>query len=103
MNTRIAVLTILTSAEAGEWTTLDELRGRLGVSRRDVEDAIQDLRLKGRPIIGGAEGVKLSTSPQEIREYAASRRRRLVQVALGTRALLRTARRLDATQPTLGL
>ena len=99
----ISVLAILNTLEAGEWITLDELRQRLRVSRREVEEAVQELRLAGHAVIGGAEGVKLSTSPQEIREYAASRRRRLVQVALGTRALLRTARRLDTTQPSLGL
>jgi len=68
------------------------------LSRRDTEAAIEVLRLEGHPIVGGNDGVKLSRDPREVREYVKSRRRRLFHVALGTRALLRTARRLEDEQ-----
>lgn len=108
------VMAILTSAEAGEWVTIDELRERINresgrvltvhpVSRREIEEAIQVLRLRGEPIIGGNDGLRYTTDAAEIRAYATGRRRRLISIALGTRALLRAARRLDTDQPSLGL
>lgn len=69
-----------------------------GLSRRETEGAIEALRLEGEPIVGGNEGVRLTRDASEVREYVKSRRRRLFHVALGTRALLRTARRLDDEQ-----
>jgi predicted DNA-binding transcriptional regulator YafY len=75
--------------------TIATVATRAGVSRRDAEFAIAELRLAGLPIVGDGEGVRLTSDPAELRAYAASRRRRLVQVALGTRQLLRTARRLE--------
>ena len=95
------LLALLHAAEAGEWHTIAELSGRLGWTRRVVEEAIEALRLGGEPIIGGAHGVRLSSDAAEIREYARGRRSRLASIARGTRSLLQTARRLDATQPTL--
>lgn len=103
MTTRTAVLTILMRAEGNEWFTIEELRYITGATRRDIEETIQDLRLSGSPIIGGAQGVRYTLDPDEIRQYATGRRRRLVSIALGTRALLRAARRLDTSQPDLGL
>ena len=69
-----------------------------GLSRRETEGAIEALRLEGQPIVGGNEGVQLTRDPRVVREYVKSRRRRLFHVALGTRALLRTARRLEHEQ-----
>lgn len=94
------LLALLNSSEAGEWHTIAELSQRLGWPRRTVEEAIEDARLDGEPIIAGKDGVRLSTDPDEIRAYARGRRHRLASIAKGTRSLLRTARRLDAVQPT---
>jgi len=69
-----------------------------GLTRRDTEAAIEELRLEGHPIVGGNDGVRVTRDPREVREYVKSRRRRLFHVALGTRALLRTARRLEDEQ-----
>lgn len=85
------------------WQTLDELAARVDAPRRDVETAVEELRLAGDPVIGGAHGVRWSRDPDEIRAYVRSRRRRELTVARGTRALMATARRLDTTELTLGL
>lgn len=88
---------ILHSAEAGEWLTVDELRYRLVPTprRRLIESALEELRLTGHPIIAGTEGVRLGLDAAEVREYATGRRRRLVSIAKGTRALLTTARHME--------
>lgn len=95
------LLALLHSAEAGEWSTIAEIAQRLGWSRRSVEEAIEDLRLAGEPIIAGPQGVRISNDAAEIRAYARGRRHRLASIAKGTRSLLRTARRLDTVQPSL--
>lgn len=74
--------------------TLDELRLDLGVSRRDVEAAVEALRVDGHPIVGGNDGLHLTSDPVELEQYVAARRRRVVSIYLGTRALRLTARRL---------
>ena len=97
------LLALLNSMEANEWATIEELTQRLHWPRRVVEESIEALRLRGEPIIAGAHGVRLSSDADEIRAYARGRRSRLASIARGTRSLLRTARRLDAVQPNLGL
>lgn len=96
----MSVLSLLHTAEGGEWLTLAEIAQRTGLPRRAVEEAIEALRLQGEPIIASAHGVRLSSDAAEIRAYARGRRSRLASIAKGTRSLLRTARRLDAVQPT---
>lgn len=80
---------------------MDSLAEQLHVPRRAIEDAIQQLRLDGHPVVGGDNGVKLSTDSREVRAYAEDRRRRLVSISKGTRALLATARRMDGPQQAL--
>lgn len=99
----MSVLSLLHSLEANEWATIQEISERAHLPRRAVEGALEDLRLQGVPVIAGADGVRLSNDPEEVRQYALGRRRRLVSIAKGTRALLTAARRLDRSQPTLGL
>ena len=89
------LLALLHSSEAGEWHTIDEIARRLKWPRRAVENHIEILRLEGEPIIAGDQGVRLTTDPNELREYAQGRRRRLVSIAKGTRKLLSTARRMQ--------
>lgn len=95
------LLALLNTAQAGEWFTIAELSTMLGWTRRAVEEGIEAARLQGSPIIAGNEGVRISDDPDEIRAYARGRRHRLASIAKGTRSLLRTARRLDTSQPTL--
>jgi hypothetical protein len=83
----------------GRWRTIDFLAHTLSVPRRSIEEAIQHLRLTGHPVIGGDSGVRMSDSASEVRAYAQDRRRRLVSIAQGTRALLNTARRMESPGP----
>lgn len=78
--------------------TIDVLAREARLSRRDTEAAIEALRFEGEPVVAGNEGVELTRDPRKVREYVASRRRRTLTVALGTRAMLRTARRLEDEQ-----
>lgn len=83
------------------WRTLD-LAAALCVPRRDIETGLEELRLAGEPILGGPHGVRWTNDPDELARYVASRRRRELSVARGTRALMRTARRLrERTDLTL--
>lgn len=90
---------LLSALSHRRWTTIAYLAESLGWPRRAVEEGIELARLGGAPIIGGNDGVKLSDDPREVRAYAEDRRRRLVSIAKGTRALLTTARRMEAPGP----
>lgn len=82
--------------------TLDELRLALRVPRREVEAAVEALRVSGEPIVGGNDGLHLTSDPVELERYVEARRRRLVTIYLGTRALRLTARRMrERTDLTL--
>jgi hypothetical protein len=73
-------------------STIDELRLILRVPRREIEGAVEELRLRGEPIVGGSEGLRLTEDPAELEKYVEARRRRLVTIYAGTRALRRTLR-----------
>ena len=92
---------VLAKLTDGRWRTIENIALGLAVPRRSIEDAIQQLRLAGHPLVGGETGVRLSDSPSEVRAYAQDRRRRLVSIAQGTRALLNTARRMEGPQTRL--
>jgi hypothetical protein len=72
----------------------DTLCSHLHASRRDVEAAVESLRLAGHPIIGGADGLRLTEDPDELEKYVEARRRRMASIYLGSRALRKTLRRL---------
>lgn len=74
--------------------TLRDLAMWTHLPRRDVEAAVQALRLSGQPIVSSAEGIRLSSDPDEVRECATALRRRLTSQAITARAMLRTARRM---------
>lgn len=82
---------VLARLKAGP-RTIDDLRFALGYTRRDVEAAVESLRLAGQPIIGGNDGLHLTEDPDELAAYVDARRRRLVTVYAGTRALRRVLR-----------
>lgn len=74
--------------------TINEVCTMTKLSRRDVEAAVESLRLAGEPIVGGNDGLHLTEDPVELENYVEARRRRMASIYLGSRALRRTARRL---------
>lgn len=76
-------------------STIDELRLILRVPRREIEGAVEELRLRGEPVIGGSEGLRLTEDPAELAKYLDARRRRMASIYLGSRALRRTLRRMQ--------
>ena len=73
--------------------TIGSLADLTGLSRRQVEQALQELAVSGSfPIVAGPRGVYLETNPQAVEFYAKSLQRRLVQQTKRIRALLRCAR-----------
>lgn len=88
--------TIVRSAlkwEADGAQSIGELAERLQLTRRQVEQALQQLASSGSyPIVAGPRGVYLASSPDEVESYAAALRARLVHQAHRIRGLRRCAR-----------
>jgi len=83
-------------------TTIADLAILCNVSRRDIEACVEELRLKGEPIVAGNDGLRLTENAEELAAYVDARRRRLVSIYAGNRALRRTWRRMkEATDLTL--
>lgn len=82
----------------GRWRTIDGLAASLGWPRRAVEEAIQQLRLAHYPILGGSAGIRLSDDYREVRAQAQDLRGRIVTQARTARAMLTTARRMEAAE-----
>ena len=80
--------------------TIGQIAEDMDASRRSVEQAIEQLRLEGRPICTGSPGVWLSTDSRELYEHAERLRSRAIHVLLGARALRRTARGHERVQQT---
>ena len=78
--------------------TIADLALMIGVSRREIEEAVESLRLQGEPIIAGNDGLRLTEDPDELAKYVEARRRRLVSVYKGTRALRSTLRHMKEAQ-----
>ncbi len=93
MTTEADVRRLLALPAPGDWT-IEELSRALAMPRRDIEAAIETLRLEGNPIIAGARGVRLTDNPAELAAYLEARRRRLVSQYKGTRALRRALNHL---------
>lgn len=68
-------------------TPMAEVAWRCGTSRRSVEEAVQRLRLAGRPIVAAGVGVKLATRAAEVAEWRRSFRDRLVAMVETDRAM----------------
>lgn len=75
-------------------STIDELRLILRVPRREIEGAVEELRLRGEPIVGGPEGLRLTEDPAELERYLEARRRRTAHIHRGTMRLRSTLRRM---------
>lgn len=76
----------------GDRYTIGELCSQLRKSRREVEEAVEFLRLRGEPIVAGNDGLHLTEDPDELTAYVEARRRRMASIYLGSRALRRTLR-----------
>lgn len=82
--------------------TIADLGLMIGVSRREVEEAVESLRLSGEPIIAGNDGLRLTENPDELAVYLDARRRRAAQIHRGTMRLRSTLRRMrESTALTL--
>ena len=73
----------------------------LGIPIRKVQEAIQELRLAGHPIISDGDGIRLARNAEEAAACAASLRRRAIHQFLTARALRRTARRMAVAEDNL--
>ena len=78
--------------------TIGALQEQLGVSRRIVERAIEELRASGRPICTGSEGVWLGQTEAEVRACADALAQRLVTQYRTVRAMRQTAQRMRGVQ-----
>lgn len=74
--------------------TIEEVRAFVRASRRDVEAAVEELRLAGEPIVGGNDGLHLTDDPVELEHYLEARRRRAAQIHRGTMRLRTTLRHM---------
>jgi biotin operon repressor len=85
--------------------TIADIARDLGLPRREVEQAIQSLRLQGNPIATGQDGVRLARTADELAESNRSLHHRLVQQYQTLRAQRRAEARLRAGESdlTLGL
>ena len=84
----------MASLSHGKWATISGLAEAAGLSRRDIEAALESLRLSGAPVIGGASGVKLTNDPVELEAYLAQRRYRTAAIIRGTMRLRSTLHRM---------
>ncbi len=78
----------------------------LGLSRRQVEAAVQELRLAGEPIIADGDGLRMAWTAAELARYRANFEDRLRTMVRTRRALRDTERRMrrseaGATQTSL--
>jgi hypothetical protein len=80
--------------------TIGFLQEQLGVSRRIVEKAIEQLRLEGCPVCTGSAGAWLTTDAAELRAHAGALRSRAARIFRGADALEATAARHERAQQT---
>lgn len=75
--------------------TYEALSDRLGLPRREIEAAVEQLRREGAPVCTGSRGVWLTTDPAEIREQYRRLRRRAIHQLTNLRRMLRTAEAME--------
>ena len=82
--------------------TIGDLAEAHQISRREVEQSIQDARLDGVPIVSGSEGLWIASTAQEALAAAQALRRRAITQLVTARALRAAGKRMAAIrQPTL--
>ncbi len=62
---------------------------------RDLQAAMQELRLAGWPVVSAGEGIHLESDPAVVRSCALALRRRAITQLLTARALRETAARME--------
>lgn len=92
MSVELDALTCLRSYRS---LTIADLARFVRCSRRDMEAAIETLRVEGFAIVADGKGLRLTSDPVELAAYLEARRRRLVTQYRGTRALRRALRRMQ--------
>jgi len=75
--------------------TIGELALHVRVSRREIEEAVESLRLAGEPIVGGNDGLTLTADADVLARYLEARRRRTAHIHRGTLKLRTTLRRMQ--------
>jgi hypothetical protein len=84
--------------------TLRDIARMTHLSRRDCEQAVQELRLRGEPIIDdGTLGLRYTDDPEELASYLRSRRERARTILKASGPLRETERRLRQRDMVLGL
>lgn len=86
--------------------TINSLARWQDLPRRLIEEAVENLRLSGEPIIGDAHGLHLARNADELAGYVAAYDRRLrsmFQTRSGLRRTLRKMREREAHVEPLGL
>jgi predicted DNA-binding transcriptional regulator YafY len=84
----------------GKPVTISQIAEDMKVSRRQVEKAIEQLRLEGSPVCTGSPGVWLSTDARELYAHADALHVRAARIHKGAEALRATARRHERVQQT---
>jgi biotin operon repressor len=92
------VLRLLTNASVKQ----ADLAFVLGLSIRQVQSALQQLRLEGKPIYSDEDGMRLAQTADEACACADALRRRLVSQYRTVRALRATARRMQEAEDARG-
>ena len=77
-------------------TTYPVLAERMGVTEREAQEAVQEARLAHVPILSGARGLWLASSPQEAREWAQRQRSRAVHLMESAQGVERWADEREA-------
>lgn len=79
---------------ATEPRTLAALAFITGLKRREVEAAVQSLRLRGEPIVSDGEGVRLARDSEDALRCAQRLRRRAIGQLVTARALREAGKRM---------
>lgn len=79
---------------SAEPVTLARLAARAGVTRREAEQAVQEMRLAGHPIVSDGAGVRLARGATDALTCADRLRRRALGQLLTARALRRAGYRM---------
>lgn len=74
--------------------TIGGLAFGLDLPRRTVEEAVEELRLRGEPIVASADGIRFTENVDELATYLEARGHRAAAIHRGTMAMRDTLRRL---------
>jgi len=75
--------------------SISQIADSYGVSRREVEQALEDARRAGVPLVAGARGVYIATDVRELIEYERRLRERVRSQMHGIRGVRKAIRAWD--------